>query len=57
VDLVSEFSDLNILTSTLVAVSQLAFKNLIQSFDINPFTYFKQGGKAVDAIIVTGVNQ
>jgi acyl-CoA synthetase (NDP forming) len=47
--------DLNVLTNTLVAVSQLAFvaKDLIQSIDINPFMCLTQGGKAVDAVIVT----
>lgn len=47
--------DLDALTSALVAVSQLAFvgKDVIQSIDINPFMCLREGGKAVDAVIVT----
>jgi hypothetical protein len=38
----------NTLTTILGAISQFAFasKELIQSFDINPFSVSKQGGKA-----------
>jgi acetyltransferase len=47
--------DLNALANALAAVSQLAFvgKDVIQSIDINPFICLAQGGKAVDAVIVT----
>jgi len=49
--------DLNAVGDTLVAISRLAAagKDLIQSIDINPFICLKQGGKAVDAVIVTRV--
>ena len=47
--------DLDALSRALVAVSQMAFAGagLIQSIDINPFFCLKDGGKAVDAVIVT----
>lgn len=43
------------LCRAIVAVSELAAagKDLIQSIDINPFICLPQGGKAVDAVIVT----
>jgi acetate---CoA ligase (ADP-forming) len=46
--------DLSALANALLAVSQLAVigKDLIRSIDINPFMCLKQGGKAVDAVIV-----
>ncbi len=43
------------LCHAIVSVSELAAvgKDLIQSIDINPFICLPQGGKAVDAVIVT----
>ncbi|MBI2538407.1 MAG: acetate--CoA ligase family protein [Deltaproteobacteria bacterium] len=43
------------LCRAIVALSELAAagKDLIQSIDINPFICLPQGGKAVDAVIVT----
>jgi len=43
------------LCRAIVSVSELAAagKDLIQSIDINPFICLPQGGKAVDAVIVT----
>jgi acetyltransferase len=43
------------LRRAIVAVSEVAAagKDLIQSIDINPFICLPQGGKAVDAVIVT----
>jgi len=43
------------LCRAIVAVSQLAAagRDLIQSIDVNPFICLPQGGKAVDAVIVT----
>ncbi|HEU4340606.1 MAG TPA: acetate--CoA ligase family protein, partial [Candidatus Binatia bacterium] len=47
--------DLDTLAATVVAVSQLAVagKDVIQSIDINPFMCLAQGGRAVDAVVVT----
>lgn len=51
--------DLDSLALSLVSVSQLAFvgAELFQSIDINPFICLKEGGKAVDAVIVTRAMQ
>jgi acyl-CoA synthetase (NDP forming) len=47
--------DLETLSKAIVAVSELAAagKEWIQSIDVNPFICLKEGGKAVDAVIIT----
>ena len=47
--------DVESLAAVLVRVSELASaaSDIIQSLDINPFIALPQGGKAVDALIVT----
>jgi acetyltransferase len=47
--------DCEVLSRAIVSVSELAFagKELIESIDINPFICLQQGGRAVDAVIVS----
>ncbi len=47
--------DLEALSQVIVLVSQLAVDaaDLIQSIDVNPFICLEQGGKTVDAVIIT----
>lgn len=47
--------DLHTLAKTIVAVSELAVdgRELIESIDINPFICLPEGGRAVDAVVVS----